>query len=763
MTNIIKKHFPELDKILDHVPYPIFWKDTNSRYLGCNRKFANDLDLECSTIVGKTDLDLGVEDAEKYIRSDQKILQTGKGINNQKIKIRNTDQNTRTFELSKGPIKNQSGEVIGIIGSYVDITEKEQTEEELLKSELKFKSVFKAAPVGIGLVSNRVVGWTNDLFSSIVGYSNEELYNMEAIKLYPSKEEYERAGNKKHKEIKSYGVGSVETQLKRKDGQIIDVLVSFSTIEDNKNCDNLVFTVIDLSEYKKQEAQNRQLATAVEQASESIYITEKDGHIVYANPAFEMVSGYKISEVLGKRPTILHSGKHSEDYYNDMELCISSGNSWHGQIINKNKKGDFYREDLTVTPVKEEKGSIINYVAVGRDVTLETDLHEQLTQAQRLESIGRLAGGIAHDFNNLLTAIVGNTELALLTLPSDAKCTRELKEINKTVDRASDLIRQLLAFSRKQVFTPRVINLNDVINSMNRMLHRVIGEDIELKTELNKKLWNINVDPSQVEQIIMNMAVNARDAMPDGGKLTIETSNIELDEEYALKHIQVEPGNYVLTVISDTGIGMDENIKNMIFEPFFTTKDKSKGTGLGLSTVFGIIRQNGGFIWVYSEPDMGSSFKIYLPATKANINDIISSKKKSQHLEGTESILVVEDEKQVRNIIHRSLKTYGYNVYSADSGETALKLLNKRDLHPDMILSDVVMPNMNGPELVSIIQEDLPNIPVLFMSGYAENSIVQNGVLSKKVNFISKPFKTVNLLIKIREILNSREISPSNL
>lgn len=382
-------------------------------------------------------------------------------------------------------------------------------------------------------------------------------------------------------------------------------------------------------------------------------------------------------------------------------------------------------------------------------------LQEQFLQAQKMEAIGRLASGVAHDFNNLLMAIMGYCELSITHLGSDHPIAKNITEIQRAGDRATALTRQLLTFSRQQIVEPKILNLNHILRNMEKMLQRLIGEDIEYTTHLDETLGSIQADAGQIEQVIMNLVVNARDAMPSGGKLTLETQNIELNENFSRKHVDLQPGNYILLAMSDTGIGMEEEIQNHIFEPFFTTKEKGKGTGLGLSTVHGIMKQSNGQISVYSAPGQGTTFKLYFPRMDASPAQSFLPEAASYSLRGTETILLVEDEEFVRKIIHRILNLQGYNVLQAENGDRARQLA---DSFPDkihLLLTDVIMPQLSGQELSKQLTLSRPGIKVLFMSGYTDAAIVHHGILDEKVHFIQKPFTTELFLQKIRELLDA--------
>jgi signal transduction histidine kinase/ActR/RegA family two-component response regulator len=459
--------------------------------------------------------------------------------------------------------------------------------------------------------------------------------------------------------------------------------------------------------------------------------------------------------VLNQNPRLLKSGKTDAAVYEDLWETIARGNVWMGHLINRRKDGTFFEERVTISALFDESHAIVNYVAVKQDVTDLIQLEEQLRQSQKMDAIGQLAGGVAHDFNNLLTAINGYSSLALQRLEADHPITSYLEEIKKAGDRAANLTRQLLAFGRKQILQPLAINLNDVVTDMNKMLRRLIGEDILLTARLDPDLKNIKADPGQIEQVLVNLIVNARDAMPQGGDLTIETASVELGSAYASKHLGFQPGQYVMLEVSDTGCGMDAATQARIFDPFFTTKEKGKGTGLGLSTVYGIIKQSGGDISVSSEVGHGTKFKVYLP-------QVVTAPQQAEALAvepavrgGTETILLVEDEDVVRGLARKILEHAGYQVVEASRGEEALRLYRQSVDPIDLLLTDVVMPETSGKEVADRLHEMQPDLRVLFMSGYTDEAIVHHGVLDSHLEFIQKPFTPAALARKVREVLDS--------
>ena len=512
---------------------------------------------------------------------------------------------------------------------------------------------------------------------------------------------------------------------------------------------------------QKSEAANRRLATLVEQASESIVIINMEGYIEYVNTAFELCTGYSPDEAKGLSAKMLFDQTKNKLQYAELTSLLKKGETWSGNLYIRRKNGTSFIEEATIFPIKDENGLIVNICKIGRDVTRELELEQQIRQMQKMESIGTLAGGIAHDFNNLLTVINGYAEIALLSLKQDHPVHRKLAEIQKAGKRAEKLTQQLLAFSRKQIYKTEILSINRVIADMDNMLRRLIGEDIRIHKRLGNNLPNIKADKNQLEQIFVNLIVNARDAVRAVDNqnfdkiINIETGETYLDEGYSKKHPDAKPGHYVYFSVSDNGIGMDDEIKSRIFEPFFTTKEKFKGTGLGLSMVYGIVRQNNGSIHVYSEPNEGTIFKIYWPVTVEEKDDHKEAKIKNFNKNGgSETILFVEDEENVRQFASDALKSLGYNVLVASDGKEALELLRKTSGAIDLLITDLVMPNMNGKELAEKILQLIPEIKIIYVSGYTDKHITHNGLLDEDIHFIQKPYSISELAHKIRTILD---------
>jgi PAS domain S-box-containing protein len=509
-------------------------------------------------------------------------------------------------------------------------------------------------------------------------------------------------------------------------------------------------------------ATEARFVSLVEQSSDVITIIERNGTVLYESPAVERVFGYSVADVLGRRlGEYVHPDNLPEVRAVMARLCSKPGMRGHAEFRLLHKDGRYVDVEAVMTNLLDDPnvgGIVINSRNITERKQAEEALHdseEQLRQSQKMEAVGQLAGGVAHDFNNLLAVIIGYSELLQTStspvLNEDAQ--RKVEEISKAGHRAAGLTRQLLAYSRKQVLQPKLLDLNTVVGDMDNMLKRLIGEDIEMRTILDPRLGIVKADPGQVEQVLLNLAVNARDAMPGGGKLTIETGNEVLDHQIMQSHGAIEPGRYVMLAISDSGIGMSEDVRSRIFEPFFTTKEIDKGTGLGLSTVYGIVKQSGGSIWVDSEPGQGTTFKVYLPCMD-QIADIVEAATAPVDYRGAETVLLVEDEDVVRQIANEMLLMNGYRVLQASHGNEALDVSLQHEGVIDLMVTDVVMPVMSGPELARRLALTRPDMRVLFMSGYTDEAIIHRGVQQDRTPFLQKPFTAEALGRKLREVIS---------
>src|SRR5216117_2233368 len=520
----------------------------------------------------------------------------------------------------------------------------------------------------------------------------------------------------------------------------------------------IVVNFRDVTERRTAEAALREseerYRTLVEGVRDIIFALSPEGTIASLNPAFETITGWRREEWVGRPFERL---VHPEDLPLALELLgrvVRGELRPASQFRVRTAKGDYRVGEFSATPQLHE-GRLVGILGIGRDVTERVQLEQQLRQAQKMEAVGRLAGGIAHDFNNILTAITGYADLLLEDLGATDPRRQDADEIHKAADRAAGLTRQLLAFSRQQVLQPTVLEVNTLVSDLEKMLRRLLGEDVALSTRLAPTTGRVKADPGQLEQVIMNLAVNARDAMPNGGKLTLETANVDLDDAYAADHYPARAGPFVMLAVSDTGIGMSEETQAHMFEPFFTTKEKGKGTGLGLATVYGIIKQSGGFIWVYSEVGHGTTFKLYLPRVEELAERAFEpAQAPARAARGTETVLVVEDETPVRSVARQVLERHGYTVLEAPSAEAALDIATRYSGTIHLLLTDVVMPGLNGRELASRLADLRPDARVIFMSGYTDDAVTRHGVLEPGSAYVQKPFTPEAIARRVREVLD---------
>jgi two-component system, cell cycle sensor histidine kinase and response regulator CckA len=498
---------------------------------------------------------------------------------------------------------------------------------------------------------------------------------------------------------------------------------------------------------------NARLASALEQAAEAVMMTTVDGRIIYVNPAFERITGFSAEEAVGRTPVILAADRQDRGVYRDLWQTILQGRVWRAEITNRRKDGTPFTWEEAITPLRDENGRLTHFIAVGQDMSVQRQLQAQLFQAQKMEAIGRLAGGVAHDFNNLLTVMTGYSEQLVDRLDGRDPLRRKAEAIRGAAERAAALTQQLLAFSRRQMQQPRVLELNDAVSRMNRLLRRLIGEDIELVSHLEADPARVKADPLQLEQVLMNLAVNARDAMPRGGTLTLETSTVRLARAQMSGHPEMPPGDYVMIAVSDTGTGMDDETKKRLFEPFYTTKEQGKGTGLGLSTVYGIVKQSGGYIWVYSEQGHGTVFKIYLPLVSDAVEELGLPEPLPKAPRGEETLLVVEDDADVRGLLKDALQQSGYTVLEASNGGEAMLFCERYSGAIHVLITDVVMPQMDGYEVADRLRKLRPGMKTLFISGYSEHVASRRGLTRHGDAFLGKPFTPDALARKVREVL----------
>ncbi|NTV15231.1 MAG: PAS domain S-box protein [Desulfobulbaceae bacterium] len=652
------------------------------------------------------------------------------------------------------------------------LREKERTEQALLDSEKRYRRLFESAKDGI-LILDAETGMVidvNPFLLELLGYSYEELcgkylWEIGAFKdVAASKDAFHALQDNEY-------IRYEDLPLESKAGQSVAVeFVSNVYLVDHSKV--IQCNIRDITANKQAKAERKRLMAAIEQMEEAIVITDAQGNIQFVNSAFERMTGYSGSEAVGKNPRILKSGKQDEALYRDLWTTISGGTTWSGRIVNRHKNGTLYTEEVKISPVRDALGQIVNYVSVQRDITDHLQLTAQLQQSQKMEAVGLLAGGIAHDYNNMLTVILGNAELALDTERPTQSLQTNLERIIAAAKHSAEITRKLLAFARKQTIAPVVLDLNLTVQTMLKMLRHLIGENINLIWLPGLGLGQIKMDPVQVDQILANLCINARDAIADVGKVTtdkenatseeiycnakdalvkvgkvtIETGNAVIDEYYCANHPGYVPGDYILLAVSDDGCGMEKEILNQIFDPFFTSKEVGQGTGMGLSTVYGIVKQNQGFINVYSEPGIGTTFKIYLPRCVGQAVEIQPEQPGEMPLGHGETVLLVEDEPALLELGKSMLEKLGYKVLAASTPDEAVRLADEYSSVLHLLVTDVIMPEMNGLDLAECLHSHHPSLKVLFMSGFAAYVLTKQGE-----HFIQKPFSLRDLAIKVQE------------
>jgi two-component system cell cycle sensor histidine kinase/response regulator CckA len=523
--------------------------------------------------------------------------------------------------------------------------------------------------------------------------------------------------------------------------------------------DNRLFQ-IQIAEQKEMQESLQLLGSAITQSKDAILITEAEldapgPKIVFVNPAFTKMTGYTADEALGKTPRISQGPRTDKAVLNRLLKNLHEGEVFEGETVNYRKNGEELEIEWQIAPIRNAAGTITNFVGIQRDIK-ERKTHEaRLFQSQKMETIGRLAGGFAHEFNSIMTAIIGQSEMILGDLSQGTPAVNRAMEIRHAADRAAILTRQLLAYGRRQILQPEILDLNKILIEMTETLQHLMGKEVEVQIIPNPELKAVKIDPGQMEQVLLNMAINAADAMPNGGKFLLETSNVTLDEAYVCPFAGLKSGDYVMLAISDTGFGMSEEVKARVFEPFFSTKGVGEGTGLGLSACYGILRQSHGHINVYSELARGSTFKIYLPQVEQPAKTSTSRLKSRTLPRGTETILLAEDDPSLLNMAADLLKRQGYTVLTAVDGVAALNLKQQRDIgHIDLLLTDVVMPHMSGKELADRIRAIYPRTKILFTSAYTESVIVHQGILTDGLTLLQKPYTPSTLANKVRELLD---------
>ncbi|MEO6390999.1 MAG: PAS domain S-box protein [Pyrinomonadaceae bacterium] len=758
----------ELRVLFDLMPALIWFKDTENRILRVNQQVADSIGLTVEEIEGRPSAEIYPDLAVKIFVDDLEVIRTGRpklGIVEEL-----TDKNGKTIwvQTDKVPYRNGAGKVIGIIVVARDVTGQKVAREQLEQNTALLRIASKAARLG---------GWTIQLPERTLSWSDEicRIHDQppgyqptldEGIDHYPP--EYRTTVIRHMDECEHSGIPyDFELPKTTATGRQIYIRSMGEAVRDEEGkIIRLQGAMQDISEKWRAEEASRQKDALIRIAGRVTHtggwaIELPEAQVVWSDEVFDILEFER-----GPVPTLqqaleLYPQPGRDRVVAAIDACSQSGTPFDLEVEIETSVGKRLWARVCAEAERNTSGEITRVHGAFQDISERREsesslskLEDQLRQSQKLESVGQLAGGIAHDFNNLLTAISGYSDLTLRRMKADDPLRQNIEEIKKAGDRSAQLTYQLLAFSRQQMLQPQILSINEMIGDTSRMLERLIGEDIQLVTVLNPQAGQVKVDPGQLSQIIMNLAVNARDSMPLGGKLTFETRNVTIGPDFAKQHLEVTAGEYVLLAISDNGCGMTTDVKEQVFEPFFTTKEVGKGTGLGLATVYGIVRQSGGHIWVYSEEGVGTTFKIYFPQVIGATTIPAISESASELPEGSETILLVEDDNMVRGLAMRVLQMCGYVVIEASNGAEALSM-GQGDSGPiDLLLTDVVMPGVGGREVAEKFAVIQPQASILFMSGYTDDAIMRHGVLNQSVNFVEKPFTPLTLAQKVRDVLD---------
>jgi two-component system, cell cycle sensor histidine kinase and response regulator CckA len=747
-----------LRAIVEGTTDAIFAKDLTGKYLLFNEAAARFVGKSVAEVVGRADFELfGDVDSAKIRANDARVIATGEIVTHEEVLT--AAGVTRTYLATKGPYRDGSGKIIGVLGISRDITERLHAETERRRLAENYAHLFERAAIGIfqSTVEGRYKS-LNITFAQIFGYgSSEEMIAIVSdigTQIYVDttlRQDYLR------QLIKSDAMVEFECECRRKDGTTLTVRQNTRAVRDPSGT-LLYFEgfVQDVTERNRVQSELMLRDRAMQVVTQGILISDaqqQDNPIIYASPGFETLTGYKAFEVIGKSCGFLQGKESDPSAINEISTALKSAQTCHVEIRNYRKDGTPFWNELTISPVLNSAGVLTHFVGIQIDVTARRSLEEQLRQSQKLEAVGLLAGGIAHDFNNLLTVINGYSELLADNLAPGDYGREPLLAIRDAGERAAALTSQLLAFSRKAIVEPKILDLHDVVESVGRLLRRLIGEDINLIIDRIGSRAHVLIDPGQVEQIIMNLAVNARDAMPLGGTIKITTAKVHIDEMPNTSPGEFKAGDYVQMTVTDSGTGMSEDVRNRAFEPFFTTKEVGKGTGLGLSTVYGIVRQAGGHISIDSTLGSGTTIRLLFPALPAS-TAIEQPGSHGTTQPGTETLLLVEDEDRVRLLARLGLELQGYKVIEAESGVRAIAASKSYAGQIHMLVTDMIMPGLSGREVAEAVRATRPGIQVLYMSGYLDDAVARHGIETSNASFMQKPFTPLSLARKVREILD---------
>jgi two-component system sensor histidine kinase EvgS len=874
-----------LATILEAIPAPVFYKDREGVYSGCNLALTQFIGRPKEEIIGKTAFEVAPADlAQRYHEADLALM-ASEEIQVYEAEVESSAGERRQAIFHKAPYRDEQGQIIGIVGAIMDITERTKAEQALRESEAFIKAVMDNLPIGVAVnsidpavdflymndkfpeiyrttrealtdpdhfweavyqdpvfreeikqrvladvasgdpqrlhwydipiaregerttyisacnavvpgkplmisivweVTDRiaaeealqqstalqramiacsplavysldregvVLSW-NEAAENMFGWQAEEVIG-QPLPIIPEDRQQEFA-ELRGRILAGKQFAGVELLRLRQNGELLNVSLSAAPIRDAEGqVVAIMATMEDITERKQAEHALRQFKTIFDTASYGAAVSDAEGRLIYVNQFFAQVHGFELEEVTGQDIGIFHNQEQMEQVKGLLDQMLREGSFQAEEVWHCRRDGTVFPMLMSGMLVRDSEGVAQSFTVTAIDLTERKALEAQLQQIQKMESIGRLAGGVAHDFNNMLSVILGHAQLALMKAPPDTPVHPHLSEIERTAKRSAGLTQQLLAFARKQTIAPTVLDLNDTVEGMLKMLRRLIGEDLDLAWLPHAGLWPLKMDPAQVDQILANLCVNSRDAIAGVGKVTIETNNVSLSEAYCATHADCLPGDYVMLAVSDDGCGMDQETLANIFEPFFTTKPIDQGTGLGLATVYGIVKQNNGFINVYSEPGEGSTFRIYLPRHVGEAAEQSSTDTPEMPLSQGEIVLLVEDDPAIMQMGLLMLEELGYEVLTANTPAEALALAARHEVAIDLLITDVVMPEMDGRRLSNQLTELYPQLKTLFMSGYTANVIAHRGVLDEGVVFLQKPFAFETLAAKVRDALKA--------
>ena len=748
----------EMRVLFDLMPAMIWFKDTENGILRVNKRVAEAAMKPAEEIEGRPSVEIYPQDAARFYADDLEVIRSGAPKLGFVEAFRDGEGKELWVQTDKVPYCDRDGKVIGILVMAQDITERKKADEALLllgSAVEQCKEAVLITDAELDLPGPRIL-FVNPAFTKMTGYTAEEVIGKtprmlqgprtDKTVLRRLRQNLER-GETFEGEAINYHKGGEPFNL---EWQIAPILN-----RDGKTT-HYVAVERDITERKKLEAARDRLIAILESTTNLVSISDPAGNLLYLNRSGRVLLGVGLEEDITKSciADFLPDPANHPNLTQGIPAAIRDG-TWSGECVLSSRLGKAIPVSQVILAHKTSEGVLEFLSTIVRDVTEGKRVEARLFQSQKMETVGKLAGGIAHEFNSILTAIIGQSELLLNGLGEGDPLCRNATEIRIAADRAAALTRQLLAYGRKQFLQPEKLDLNGIIKGMERIFHHLMGGEVNTQTVLAPDLHAVTADAGQIEQVIMNLAINARDAMPNGGKLTIETANVSFDKDIAARYPEFTPGDYVMLAVTDTGTGMSAEVKARVFEPFFSTKGVGKGTGLGLSTCYGIIKQSGGHITVYSEPSRGSIFRIYLPQVEQRPKAARERSRPPELPRGTETILLVEDDSSLREMATTLLRQLGYTVLAAADGIEALNLKQQRDIgHIDLLFTDVVMPHMSGKELCERVQASFPHTKILFTSAYSETAIVHQDVLNKGVALLQKPFTPSALAHKLREVLD---------